>query len=99
MLCVDDIMQRRYFTLVDVKSSRKVVFAWTLKRPKYRPAYHEFFVLADGRLWPVLVERDLLDGYRMCMSACVKGLSLDESTCSERRDEYASWEHRILGSY
>lgn len=99
MLSVDVIMQHHYFTLTDSRSSRKVVFVWTLEYPKYCPAYHEFFVLADGRLWPVLTERDLLDGYRACMRACAGGLSLDESTCSGWHDEYASWECLILGKH
>lgn len=96
MLCDDDIMQHHYFTLVDSKSLRRVVFVWTWKHPKYRPAYHEFFVLADGRLWLVLTEHDLLDGYLACKRACAVGLSLEGSACSEWHDEYVSWEHCIL---
>lgn len=99
MLCVDDIMQYHYFTLVDSKSLRRVVFVWTWKHPKYRRPYHEFFVLADGRLWLALTAYDLLDGYMACKRACAVGLSLDEPVCSERHDEYVSWEHRILGKF
>ena len=99
MLCVDDIMQHHFFTLVDSKSLRRVVFVWTWKHPKYRSPYHEVFVLADGRLWLVLTEHDLLDAYLACKRACDVGLSLEGLACSEWYDEYASWERRILEDF
>lgn len=96
MLTFDDILQRHFFSFVDAKSSRRFVFVWFWKRPRYRLGYHEFFVLADGRLWPAITSHGLLDGYEACRRACACGLSLDESLCSEWHEEYVLWERYII---
>ena len=100
MFDVDFIMlHRQYFSRLDSKSSRRIVFVWMRRQPKYSPVLHDFFVLADGRLWPVLTSVDLLDGYQACMRACLDGLFRDDSLCSEWDAEFVSCERRILEKY
>lgn len=94
MLSVDHIMQH-HFSRFDRASSRVFVFVWTCRQPKYSPVLHDFFVIADGRLWPVLTSIDLLDGYRACMRACFDGFFRDDSACSDWCAEYVSCERRI----
>lgn len=94
MLSVDYIMGHHFSRHDD---GREFVFVWTCRQPKYCPVYHDFFVLADGRLWPVLTSLDLLDGYSACIRACLDGLFRDDSACSAWHAEYAECERRILG--
>ena len=98
MLCVDFILQQhQYFTrLVGL---RRLVFVWACGQPKYCPVYHDFYVLADGRLWPVLSSLDLLDGYQACMCACLDDLFRDDSSCSDWCAEYVQCERAVLEKF
>ena len=95
VLVVDSILQqRRYFTRL--VGSRRLVFVWACRRPKYCPVYYDFYVLVDGRLWPVLSSLDLLDGYQACMRACLDDLFRDGSACSGWYAEYVQCERAVL---
>lgn len=100
MLCLDSVLCfKQYFGRFDEKSSRWFVFVWTARQPEYRPKCFDFFVLAYGRLWPVLTSLDLFDGYRACMRACLDGLFRDTSACSAWREKYVECERVIVAKY
>lgn len=100
MLCVDSVLCfKQYFGRFDEKSSRWFVFVWTARQPEYRPKCFDFFVLAYGRLWPVLTSLDLFDGYQACMRVCLDGLFRDTSACSAWREKYVECERVIVAKY
>lgn len=99
MLDVDTaVQQRHYFSRM--VGSRRLVFVWVVRRvPVYRPALYDFFVVADGRLWPVVTALDLLDGYRQCMGDCLDGLLRGHVVGSVWREEYVNLERSIVENY
>ena len=99
MLCLDSVLCfKQYFGRFDEESSRWFVFVWSA-RPEYRPNCFDFFVLAYGRLWPVLTSFDLFDGYQACMRACLDGLFRGTSVCSVWREKYVECERVIVAKY
>lgn len=93
------LCSKQYFGRFDEKSSRWFVFVWTARQPEYRPKCFDFFVLAYGRLWPVLTSLDLFDGYQACMRVCLDGLFRDTSACSVWREKYVECERVIVAKY
>lgn len=49
-------------------------FVWTRRMV----GYYDFFVIADGRLWPVLTSCDVAGGALECMAACRNGVFRSE---------------------
>lgn len=94
------VVLHQYFTRIVPRSSRRLVFVWTRRAvPTYRPVIYDFFVMADGRLWPVWSDGDLVDGYAACMDACLEDVLRGVGAGSAWREEYVLCERSIVEKY
>lgn len=94
------VLLHQYFTRIVPRSSRRLVFVWTRRAvPTYRPVTYDFFVVADGRLWPVWTDCDLVDGYAACMDACLENVFQGDAVGSVWREEYVLCERSIVRKY